>query len=76
MALFEHGESVVDSSRSPGDSLKLFYATAIKEMAWCLKGKGQIGMTPPITRATKIEDPIHPVDEWVKQLLKSIYPND
>ena len=30
--------------------------------------------TPPVTRATKIEDPIHPVDEWVKQLVQSIYP--
>jgi len=29
---------------------------------------------PPVTRATKIEDPIHPVDEWVKQLVRSIYP--
>ena len=29
---------------------------------------------PPVTRATKIEDTIHPVDEWVKQLVQSIYP--
>jgi len=30
--------------------------------------------TPAVTRATKIEDTIDPLKEWIKQVVKSIYP--
>ena len=31
-------------------------------------------ITPAVNRATKIEDTIHPLGEWVKQVVQTIYP--